>query len=386
MSRNPLRARALFVLTLSFAVCGCSHSQQEQASQPAKPAQPAAATAAAKPAAAPAPAAPTASVEQGAAVYARICSVCHGPGGEGYKADQAPALYHPDFLASVSDAYLRDAIHNGRRGSTMSAWSMQRGGPLTDRDIDSLIALMRSWQKLPHATLDESPPHGNVGNGATTYARECARCHGENGVEGPNIRIGDTTLQAGLSNGFLRYAISRGRDGTPMPRFAVTLGDQGVEDVLAFLRTLPAINAKAAMLAPPAVVPPPLPLGPVPLNPKGPEPRGFKTYPDTTPVEVVHAEFARGARMAFLDARAPSDYANEHIAGAVSVPFYDPSPYVAKLPKSAWLVCYCACPHAESGELAQKLMKQGFTKVTVLAEGLGFWKFKKYATTTGPKP
>ena len=92
------------------------------------------------------------------------------------------------------------------------------------------------------------------------------------------------------------------------------------------------------------------------------------------------------ARFALLDARAPSDYAAEHIAGAVSVPFYDPAPYVDKLPKDAWLVCYCACPHAESGELARKLMEAGFSKVTVLDEGLRVWKERNYPTHTGDKP
>ena len=29
--------------------------------------------------------------------------MCHGPNGEGYKADQATALAHPQFLASASD-------------------------------------------------------------------------------------------------------------------------------------------------------------------------------------------------------------------------------------------------------------------------------------------
>jgi len=90
--------------------------------------------------------------------------------------------------------------------------------------------------------------------------------------------------------------------------------------------------------------------------------------------------------MGILDARAPSDYTSEHIAGAVSVPFYDPEPYVSGLPKDAWLVCYCGCPHAESGQLAQKLRAKGFTKVTVIDEGLRYWKAKNYPTHTGLTP
>ena len=90
--------------------------------------------------------------------------------------------------------------------------------------------------------------------------------------------------------------------------------------------------------------------------------------------------------MALLDARAPSDYVTEHIAGAVSVPFYDPQPYFAALPRDVWLVCYCACPHAESGQLAQKLGAAGFKNVTVLDEGLGVWRARKYGTHTGMDP
>jgi cytochrome c oxidase cbb3-type subunit 3 len=170
-----------------------------------------------------------------------------------------------------------------------------------------------------------------------------------------------------------------------MEPFLLRLTAPGIEDVVALLRSwqLPPTATKPAV-PPPRI--PPLPLGPVPLNPRGPEPIGFQPWPAATPADVIKGQLDRNAKMALLDARAPSDYANEHIAGAVSVPFYDPDPYVAALPKDSWLVAYCACPHAESGQLATKLQKQGFTKVTVLNEGLGVWKVRKYPTTTGTSP
>src|SRR5258706_16373597 len=55
----------------------------------------------------------------GAEIYGRMCSVCHGRGGEGYKADEAPALRHRAFIGSVTDTFLRDAIRQGRAGTTM---------------------------------------------------------------------------------------------------------------------------------------------------------------------------------------------------------------------------------------------------------------------------
>jgi mono/diheme cytochrome c family protein/rhodanese-related sulfurtransferase len=329
-------------------------------------------------------AAPTpAQLERGRELYDKMCAVCHGPNGEGYRADQAPRIAHPAFLAAVSDAYLRKAIAHGRPGTTMSAWSVERGGPLSGADVDAVVALVRSWGQGPPTRLDERPLSGDPARGKDIYAEECARCHGDRGVDGPNIHIGNPQFLSGVSNGFLRDVIKNGRSGTSMPGFEDSLGKDRIEDVVALLRTFQMPGFLAQHLP---ARPPPVPLGPVPLNPKGPAPVGFGAYPKMTPADTVKAQLDKGARFALLDARAPSDYAVEHIAGAVSVPFYDPGPYVDKLPKNAWLVCYCACPHAESGELAQKLIDAGFTKVTVLDEGLRVWKQRSYPTRTGDKP
>jgi cytochrome c oxidase cbb3-type subunit 3 len=327
--------------------------------------------------AAPAPS-PTLTAEaiRGGEIYGRMCAVCHGAGGEGYVADQAPRLAQPEFLATASDDYLRVAIADGRRGTTMSAWARNRGGPLKPDDIDAVIAFIRSWQRTPSARLDERPLHGTAQTGAELYETHCTACHGVRGIGGPQLQVAGPQLLASASDGFLRAAIRNGRPGTPMPAFQSKLSSQQIDDVIAALRTFqPDLSAVQT-----TGVPPPLPLGPVPLNPKGPEPRGF-TQGGTTPADVIHAELTRGARLAILDARAPSDFLREHITGAVSVPFYDPSPYYAALPTDTWLVCYCACPHAESSQLAQQLAAHGFAKVTVLDEGLGVWKTRGYPVT-----
>jgi cytochrome c oxidase cbb3-type subunit III len=326
----------------------------------------------------------TAEQRHGAELYGRMCAVCHGPSGEGYAADHAPALAHPDFLGSVSEGLLRSAITYGRTDTTMAAWSAERGGPLAPEDVDALITFMRSWHAGPPITLNETPLQGNAARGQILFRRECVTCHGERGQAGPNVRIGNPELLQEASNGFLRHAIAWGRHGTIMPGFGEKLASEGVEDLVAALRSF----ARPPPPKPPPspVRPPPMPLGAVPLNPKGPEPVGFEVHPKTTKVDVVQGQLKRGARMAILDARTPSEYTREHIAGAVSVPFYDPSPYLDKLPKDAWLVCYCSCPHAESRTLASKLLEAGFPKVTVLDEGLGVWRARKYGTREGLDP
>jgi cytochrome c oxidase cbb3-type subunit 3 len=328
---------------------------------------------------------PTSLVEaHGGELYQRMCAVCHGRSGEGYKADNAPAIAHPDFLASATDAYLREAIEHGRAGTTMSAWGVERGGPLGGADVDAVVAFMRSWDRGERVQLDPGAPKGDAARGEGTYARSCASCHGARGVSGSAVHIGDPGLLASASDGFLRYAIQKGRAGTPMAPFASTLGKDAIEDMLTLLRSWQERAPRAAR--PPPARPPPLPLGPVPLHPAGPDPIGFRATPLTTPADLIKAQLDRGSKMGLLDARAPSDYAKEHIAGAVSVPFYDPDPYLPALPKDAWLVCYCACPHAESGMLAGRLLAHGFTKVTVLDEGLGVWKGRGYGTHLGLEP
>ncbi len=320
---------------------------------------------------------------RGGRLYQRMCAVCHGANGGGYKADQAPAITHAEFLASASDAFLRHAITHGRTGTTMSAWGVEHGSPLTRADVDAIIAYLRGWDRKPHRPLDERPLVGDVSRGTDVYTRDCARCHGARGTGGPYVHVGNTQLLSTATNGFLRRAIRDGRAGTAMASFAAPLGDQAIDDLVALLRSWESSSPQQAAVP---SRPPPIPLGPVPLNPKGVEPIGFHAHPGTTPGDVVKAQLDRHAKMAILDARAPSDFAFEHIAGAVSVPFYDVEPYVAGLPRNAWLVCYCACPHAESGQLAAALVAKGFTRVTVIDEGLGVWKSKHYPTQSGTSP
>jgi hypothetical protein len=68
--------------------------------------------------------------------------MCHGANGEGYVSDNANALANQDFLASVSDEFLRSAIALGRIGTPMAAHESRYGGPLSTVDIDALVKLI----------------------------------------------------------------------------------------------------------------------------------------------------------------------------------------------------------------------------------------------------
>src|SRR4029077_9093197 len=134
--------------------------------------------------------------------------------------------------------YLHRAIARGRPGTTMSAWGNDHGGPLSNADIDAVVALLRSWDHGPRGHLDARPPAGNAARGEAVFAEECAQCHGDRGVGGENIRIGSADFLTAASTGFLRDAIRKGRLGTSMPGFEDSLGNDRIEDVVALLRTL----------------------------------------------------------------------------------------------------------------------------------------------------
>lgn len=91
---------------------------------------------------------------RGAAVYAERCAACHGAEGEGLT---APALSNPVYLATHSDAQIRDAIARGRTGTPMMAFADQ----LDAATLDDLTAFLRSraepWVP-PRPRLSAPPP------------------------------------------------------------------------------------------------------------------------------------------------------------------------------------------------------------------------------------
>lgn len=310
--------------------------------------------------------------------WARYCALCHGDDGEGYAADAATALANQEFLATASDELIASAIELGRPGTTMSAWSTARGGPLATAEIDALVAWIREWQTVPSIDLSDVTVTGVAERGEPLWEFQCARCHGAEGGGGPYASLVSPTFLAHASDGFLRHAIAKGRPDTPMEAFEDRLTPQGIDDLVVLIRS---------WQVPIDDTPEPLPvLDPATMvvNPEGPEPDlGDERH---VPVDVVAAELARGAAMVLLDARPPADYVAGHIAGAISVPFYAVDQVLDVLPRDRWIVTYCACPHAESGEAADALEGNGFDHVRVLDEGVRVWAQRGHPMREGPEP
>jgi mono/diheme cytochrome c family protein len=79
---------------------------------------------------------------QGAVLYDINCAVCHGPNGEG----RIGATLAKDWPAIRPDLRVKATIERGVPGSPMLAWSRAYGGPLTDEDINDIVAFILSWQ------------------------------------------------------------------------------------------------------------------------------------------------------------------------------------------------------------------------------------------------
>jgi cytochrome c oxidase cbb3-type subunit 3 len=82
----------------------------------------------------------TGSRREGAQLFQALCAVCHGEDGEG---NSAPSLNNSKFLQAASDGFVRYSITYGRRGTAMASY----GTELTSREIDDLVASIRSWEK-----------------------------------------------------------------------------------------------------------------------------------------------------------------------------------------------------------------------------------------------
>lgn len=114
----------------------------------------------------------------------------------------------------------------------------------------------------------------------------------------------------------------------------------------------------------------------------GPEPN-FNTDSPYVSIDELKQEFDRGANMIIIDARPKQDYDMDHIAGAISMPFFEVEQRYTELPQETWIVTYCACPRAEAQEAANVLQQKGFKKVKVLYDGYFEWLARNYPITKG---
>jgi mono/diheme cytochrome c family protein len=180
--------------------------------------------------------APTSAGLSGEEMYARVCARCHGENGEG---GVGLAFNTKTYLRNATDEDIRAAIVRGRGTAEMLAWGDL--GLLTERQIDELVAMIRTWE--PDAPEDVGPAvaepadaaHGNPEGGEVLFAQFCSGCHGLNG----ETSVGDEFILREQINSQNDATIARGiRDGGQgMPSFHALLITEEINDLLALMRS-----------------------------------------------------------------------------------------------------------------------------------------------------
>ena len=199
-------------------------------------------------------------VEKGRQVYVKMCATCHGPGGNGYAADNAPSLRSPTFLAAATDTFLNAGITRGRPGTAMGAFGRELGGPLSPEDVNAVIAFLHEGAP-PRASLEPAPVPGDAKRGKPLYDSICARCHGTPTQRSSAVHLANPVLLQTASDAFLRFAIVNGRPPTSMVPWKGALPAAQLEDVIAYVRS---------MAVAPGVPPTPPQLGMPPAPRTGP--------------------------------------------------------------------------------------------------------------------
>jgi cytochrome c oxidase cbb3-type subunit 3/ubiquinol-cytochrome c reductase cytochrome c subunit len=312
-------------------------------------------------------------VAQGAELYVEYCAFCHGTEGEGYAADNATSLRSQTFLTTADDSFLNAAIVNGRPGTPMSGWGVERGGPLDASQVETLVAFIRQWQTEPTVELSDAPLAGAAGRGRGPYNAFCARCHANDGSGAGAVSLSNPWLLHTASDEYLRYAILQGRDGTEMRDYSDRVSEALANDIVALIRSWQH----------PVDQDPPPPyeadFDNARLNPDGADPSFELREERFVSIHAVAQALEAGESLVLLDARPNSDFSISHIEGSLNVPFYDVSKYAGDLPRDAWIVAYCGCPHAVSGRAVDALIAEGFTRVAVLDEGFYDWEEAGYS-------
>ena len=173
-------------------------------------------------------------------LYESNCAGCHGMDGRN---GAARTLNDPFYLAFLPKDSLRQIVEYGRAGTSMPAWALKQGGPLTDEQVTVVVdGIYSNWAKpqnyksatlLPYAATAD----GDAVHGKRLFFRSCLGCHIKGGLAGP---ITERSYASLVSNQYVRSSIVAGRPDLGMPNYTVLgagkpLSDGDVNDLTAYV-------------------------------------------------------------------------------------------------------------------------------------------------------
>jgi cytochrome c oxidase cbb3-type subunit III len=183
----------------------------------------------------------------GARLYERHCSACHGLDGQG---GVGIPLALPSFQAAVSDDFLFTTIRHGRPGRVMPSFKT-----LSDAQLRAIIHHLRSWgvQHEKRTPAQLKPGYGRTERGKKLFAKYCAHCHGANGEGGHGTGVtfsrprdlpimppalNNAGFLAAADDAMIKRTLMEGREGTPMMSFLMMgLQEQDIDDIVSYVRS-----------------------------------------------------------------------------------------------------------------------------------------------------
>lgn len=182
--------------------------------------------------------------EAGAQFFAQNCAVCHGQLGEGgpnptRAGDIIAPISSAEYLRTRDDLTLRSIISQGQPNFGMSPFGTAYGGPLTDDQIDTIVAFMRGWEANPPVELPTEVSSGQEAlTGSQIFANVCARCHGANGEGDSGPAFNTVEFQERYDDQALFDAINNGREATPMIAWGEVLSTDQIQQLVRYVREL----------------------------------------------------------------------------------------------------------------------------------------------------
>lgn len=263
----------------------------------------------------------------------------------------------------------------------MGGYLDTQGGPLEFIDIELLLQwLYESSDIKEPVEISREPVKGDIKLGSKIYANQCAVCHGKDGEGISAPALGNPMLLATATDGFLKYAISQGRDGTPMIAYKEVLNDNEINGVTAFLRS----RASGWNVPKTDSITIPTPENYI-INPNGKNPSFNLRENLYVSSKQVFEALKDSTKMIILDARSKVAWRQTHIPGSIPVPYYEePENFVNDLPNDdTMIVVYCACPHAASKRVVNTLKRYGFKNLAIIDEGILVWAQMGYPVKHG---
>ncbi len=181
----------------------------------------------------------------GQELFSQNCASCHGELGEGgpnpaRSGDIIAPISTAEYLQTRDDQTLRAIIAQGQPNFGMSPFGAAFGGPLSDEQVDTLVAYLRSWEANPPVDLppevpDVPPP---TASGREVYTQLCAQCHGTSGGGGIGPSLSDPDWQASQTDEQIVEAIDLGHPATAMIAWGEILSTRQIEELVGHIRTL----------------------------------------------------------------------------------------------------------------------------------------------------